>query len=120
MQSRCFYITQEGLTGFLPYFNPKVWLYELLNKTELVESIGKKEVIRVIKGLSTKGTTSSQLEWLKNETFLYWMILKYAGCKKEYEAFVEKSKSSVFWYSFYANFHLKFWFDDLNLEGLLK
>ena len=108
------------MTGFLPYFNPKIWLHELLKKTELVESIGKKEVERVIKGLDNEHSGKSQLEWLKNETFLYWMVLKYAGCKNEYEAFVEKSKSSVIWYSFYANFHLKFWFDDLQREGSLK
>ena len=26
----------------------------------------------------------------------------------------------MIWYSFYANFHLKFWFDDLRREGKLK
>ena len=119
-KSRCFYITQEGLPGFLTYFNPKIWLNQLKKKTELVESIGKKEVERVIENLKDKHTVRSQREWLKNETFLYWMVLKHAGCKDEYEAFVKKSKDSVIWYSFYANFHLKCWFDDLKREGSLK
>ena len=26
----------------------------------------------------------------------------------------------MIWYSFYANFHLKFWFEDLNRDGVLK
>ena len=76
MRSRCFFITQEGLTGFLQYFNPKIWLHELQNNTELVASIGKPEVDRTIKGLSNKHSAKSQLEWLKKETFLYWIVLK--------------------------------------------
>ena len=101
------------MTGFLQYFNPKIWLHELLKKGSLVYHIGRNEVERVIKGLGNKQTAKSQLRWLKNETFLYWMVLKYAGCKKDYETYLEKSKNSVIWYSFYANFHLKFMLDDL-------
>ena len=59
MRSRCFFITQEGLTGFLPYFNPKIWLHELQKKTELAASIGKPEVDRTIKGLSNKHSAKS-------------------------------------------------------------
>ena len=108
------------MTGFLKYFNPKIWLHELQKNTELTASIGKPEVDRAVKGLANKKTAKSQLEWLKNETFLYWIVLKYAGSTKEYDAYVKKSRNSVIWYSFYANFHLKFWFEDLRREGKLK
>jgi len=90
----------------LTYFNIKIWLHELQNNTSLVDSIGKPEVVRSIKGLSDKHTAKSQLKWLKKETFLYWIVLKYTGRKKEYDAYFEKSRNSVIWYSFYANFHL--------------
>ena len=142
MRSRGFFISQEGLAGFLPYFNPKIWLHELQKKTDLiedngrkqgygpidsnrkancVESIGKVGVDRCVKGLASKRTAKSQLEWLKKETFLYWIVLKYAGCTKEYQEYVEKSKNgSPFWYTFYANFHLKFWFEDLKRDEALK
>ena len=81
MRARCFFITQEGLTGFLPYFNTKIWLHELKKNTELVESIGSKEVSRCVMGLAIKHTAKSQLDWLKKHSFLYWIVLKYAGCK---------------------------------------
>lgn len=51
---------------------------------------------------------------------MYWIVIKYAGLKSEYEAQVEKCKSSPIWYSLYANYHLKFLFDDLQKEGKLK
>ena len=108
------------MTGFLQYFNPKIWLHELQKNTALTASVGKPEVDRAVKGLANKKTAKSQLEWLKNETFLYWIVLKYAGSTKEYDTYVDKSRNSVIWYSFYANFHLKFWFEDLRREGKLK
>ena len=56
MRARCFFITQDGLTGFLPYFNPKIWLHELKKNDNLVARIGAKDVTRCVKGLAIKHT----------------------------------------------------------------
>ena len=74
----------------------------------------------LIKGVENFRKFDEQLDWLRNESFLHMIILKELGHKQEYDAYLEKCKADPLWYSFYANFHLKFWFKELEEQGKLR
>ena len=129
-RARTFIISQKGCTGFINYFDIRIWFKTLLKEVYFVKALGIQRVYfeEMVRTFSELKNANVQIKYLQdNCKAAYTLACKKTGNVKEYNEIMDKAKScrtctgsDLKNYVDYATVYLPVRFYELVQVGALK